>query len=224
MEGGKGNDTYIVDDTNDVIVEALTQAQGGGIDTVKSSATYYLAQNIENLILTDGSLDGGIGYISGFGNGENNNITGNQSNNTLHGGDGNDILIGNGGNDYLVGGLGNDTLIGGTGREAYEFSGPLTLDNVDTIQGFNTREGDHLHLSYDTFSAIGEFGYVNADKFRLGTIALDNNDYFIFNKTNGYLYYDVDGSGSIAQSLFAIVNNISGEFSEKNLEIINIGV
>src|SRR5262249_59190985 len=49
LEGGKGNDTYIVDNGGDFVIEVA----GGGIDTVKSSDSFILADpNIENLTHT----------------------------------------------------------------------------------------------------------------------------------------------------------------------------
>ena len=48
MIGGTGNDTYVVDDAGDVVTEALNE----GTDTVRSSITYTLTANVENLILT----------------------------------------------------------------------------------------------------------------------------------------------------------------------------
>jgi len=100
MIGGAGSDTYIVDDALDVVTEAV----GGGIDTIQSTVGYTLGAEVENLTLT------GAGAISGTGNALNNRLTGNGGNNMLDGG---------AGNDTLDGGLGIDTLIGGSGNDAY---------------------------------------------------------------------------------------------------------
>ena len=201
------------------MVELLNE----GIDTVKSNASYYLTDNIENLTLTDGTANGGFAFISGYGNNLNNVMIGNEAKNTLIGYGGNDLLIGNGGNDYFIGGLGNDTLIGGTGREAYELSSPLGADNVDYIQGFNTTEGDHLHLDFSIFSAFSSnnLGDISYTELRFGTSAQDADDYFIFNKANGYLYYDSDGNGSSTQQLIAVITGLVGEFTERNMEIVD---
>ena len=49
MQGGAGNDTYIVDNVGDVVTEALNN----GIDTVRSSVSFTLGANVENLTLVD---------------------------------------------------------------------------------------------------------------------------------------------------------------------------
>ncbi|MDD1434703.1 cadherin domain-containing protein, partial [Dolichospermum sp. ST_sed6] len=91
--GGKGNDTFVVDNIGDNIAEGLN----GGIDTVKSSITWTLKTNLENLTLT------GTTAINGTGNNLSNRITGNTGNNVLNGGAGADTLLGGAGNDsYYV--------------------------------------------------------------------------------------------------------------------------
>lgn len=137
MDGGKGNDVYLVDDTSDIAAESFNLAQAGGIDTVKSSASHFtLGNNIDNLILTDGTADGGTGNFNGQGNEINNTLTGNAGNNELLGMAGNDSLVGGAGNDTLEGGTGADTLVGGLGSDIYKVNliqSGTTLKLEDTI-------------------------------------------------------------------------------------------
>lgn len=100
MSGGAGDDTYIVDSRGDRVRE-LT---GQGVDTVRSSVDYELADNTENLLLT------GTGNLHGHGNAGANVIIGNAGNNQLAGGAGNDILVGGAGKDQMTGGSGADTF------------------------------------------------------------------------------------------------------------------
>jgi Ca2+-binding RTX toxin-like protein len=102
--GGNGNDKYYIDSNDDFITELPSE---GDSDTVHTSASYTLGDNLENLILL------GLKPINGTGNIENNGITGNNAINILNGQSGNDTLYGNGGNDTLLGGEENDVLIGG---------------------------------------------------------------------------------------------------------------
>lgn len=117
--GGLGNDTYIVDSTTDT----LTENAGEGSDTVKSSVTYTLGNNLENLTLT------GTSTVNGTGNTLNNALIGNNVNNTLTGAAGNDVLDGSLGSDTLIGGTGNDTYILGLGY------GNDTIQENDTTAG-----------------------------------------------------------------------------------------
>ncbi|MFP3571209.1 hypothetical protein, partial [Paraburkholderia sp. SIMBA_030] len=59
MTGGDGNDTYVVDNAGDVVIEAAA----GGSDTVRTTlASYNLGANVENLTYT------GVGNFVGSGN------------------------------------------------------------------------------------------------------------------------------------------------------------
>src|SRR6185369_5002311 len=75
MKGGGGDDTYVVDNPNDVLVEAAD----AGIDTVRSSISFVLQRNFENLTLT------GSANLGGTGNTVDNIIRGNDGANTLDG-------------------------------------------------------------------------------------------------------------------------------------------
>ncbi len=109
MYGGIGNDTYVVDNAGDLVVENADE----GVDTVQSSISYTLTENVENLTLT------GSSSINGTGNELDNVIVGNTGNNVLSGLAGNDTLTGNNGNDTLNGGTGTDTMAGGAGNDTY---------------------------------------------------------------------------------------------------------
>ena len=144
--GSQGNDTYRVDNIGDVVTEKLNE----GSDTVQSSITYTLGNNVENLTLT------GTGSINGAGNTLNNLIAGNNGNN---------VLMGGAGNDTLAGGAGNDTLIAGTGNDTYVFANGLGTDSIRDAGGsnllnFSAVTGD---LTYNavTGTVISGTGVVN---------------------------------------------------------------
>lgn len=125
MVGGTGDDVYVVDNASDVVRETVDQ----GVDSVRSSISYTLGSDVENLTLT------GSGNLSGTGNALDNIVIGNAGRNSLYGGAGDDTLDGGGGNDVLQGGTGNDTYLFGRhrGRDTISES-DTTAGNVDTIR------------------------------------------------------------------------------------------
>jgi trimeric autotransporter adhesin len=141
--GGAGNDIYVVDIVGETVTESSISSSE--IDLVKSSVSYLLGTNLENLELM------GTDTLEGTGNALNNKITGNSGNNNLVGNDGNDTLGGNDGNDSLNGGVGNDSLDGGLGTD--------TLDGGagnDTLKGGN--DNDSLLGSAGNDSLDGGLG------------------------------------------------------------------
>ncbi|MEH1855820.1 MAG: DVUA0089 family protein [Nostoc sp.] len=161
-------------------------------DVAGSGATgdYRLTLNDLGLVLTG---DGGNNAIAG-GNG-NDNLNGAGGNDTLTGGAGNDILIGGNGNDLLVGGAGNDVLTGGDGADTYRFT--AASDRLDTINGFSGSSGDKIQISAVGFGGGLVAGTLSTDRFRSGagiTTANTTTQRFIYNTTNGALFFDADGS------------------------------
>lgn len=152
MAGGAGSDTYVVDDIGDVVIESTSQ----GTDTVQSTITYTLGNNVEKLTLT------GTAAIDGTGNELGNTLTGNTAANTLFGG---------AGNDTLNGGAGADTMIGGTGDDTY------VVDNVGDVVVESEGEGaDIVRSSIDyTLGGTLENLALTGSANRSGTgNALDN--------------------------------------------------
>ena len=109
MAGGAGNDAYVVDNAGD----AITEASGEGTDEVRSTLSYTLGVNVENLTLS------GTAAVAGYGNEGANVLTGNSGNNELWGQGGDDTLLGLGGNDILHGTAGADAMLGGAGNDSY---------------------------------------------------------------------------------------------------------
>ena len=90
MFGGAGNDTYLLEDLDEVF-----ELENEGIDLVKTSGSFVLFDNVENLTLLaffPFAIDG----------------TGNDLANTIIGTIGPNELDGRAGNDKLIGGKGDD--------------------------------------------------------------------------------------------------------------------
>lgn len=109
MLGGAGNDIYSVESAMDKVTESVNR----GRDTVTSSITYTLGENLENLTLTGKEL------INGMGNNLENIILSNDAENFLFGDAGKDILSGGDGDDTLDGGIKSDVMSGGLGNDIY---------------------------------------------------------------------------------------------------------
>ena len=180
--GGRGNDSYIIDNASDMVTERLNE----GIDIVSSSVTYTLSANVENLSLT------GTTAINGNGNGLANNLKGNTAANRL---------IGGGGNDTLDGGTGKNILIGGTGKDIFKLT---TTGHIDSITDFVVND-DTIQLENAAYTKLTTTGTLVAGQFRIGSKALDANDFVIYNKVTGALLYDADGNGAVAAVQIATI-------------------
>jgi large repetitive protein len=205
MTGGSGDDFYVVDDSSDLAIEDVD----AGIDTVQSSASFVLGENLESLTLTTGA-------IAGTGNALNNTITGNDLDNTLVGNLGNDILVGSSGNDLitgdagednLTGGSGIDRLTGGQGRDSFFLTSARKADR-EVIVDFTSKD-DAIFVSKDGFSQTLNLGKITRSQLRLGAAALDQNDNFIYRRGTGALFFDIDGSGRAAKIKIATIVNKS---------------
>ncbi|MBX5133608.1 rhizobiocin [Rhizobium lentis] len=92
MSGGVGNDVYIVDNASDAVIENANE----GTDTIRTTLSYTLSTNVENLIYS------GTAVFIGHGNAAAN------------------VITGGAGSDWLDGEAGADTLIGGAGDDTYD--------------------------------------------------------------------------------------------------------
>ncbi|MDF8332686.1 beta strand repeat-containing protein [Novosphingobium cyanobacteriorum] len=124
--GGDGGDTYLVDNSADVIGEVAAN----GNDTVRATVSFVLPTEVEDLVLL------GRTNIDGMGNSSVNRMTGNAGDNVLNGtgvlsgvmdivtgiGPGVDIISGNAGNDTIIAADGS-RLSGGTGNDTYRVYG-----------------------------------------------------------------------------------------------------
>lgn len=134
----------------------------------------------------------------------------------------NDVLKGNDKNNVIGGWGGNDTLFGGKGADTFVFSADDIPANADIVGDFDARAivngrnvvFDKIELSHFEYSQLGNVPNGAAD----GSVwALDAKDFFastngaardadshlLYNKSNGQLKYDYDGSGLLPAVLIA---------------------
>jgi len=197
MRGGQGNDLCIVDSPDDIV----RIIGGGGTDTVEASCSYVVGINVDILVLK------GTGDFDGVGNGGDNVVIGNRGDNMLVGGDGDDRLVGLNGDDSLRGGAGHDSLRGGAGNDAFFFHKTPGSNNVDTIRDFTPGE-DHIELRDDVFAGMS-VGDLSAENFRASAtgMAVEADDFILYDTTDGALYYDADGSGGGARLWVAVLTD-----------------
>ncbi len=203
MQGGAGDDLYVVDSSNDLVIEEVDE----GYDTVESSVNHSLGNHIEALVLQGRAT-------RGTGNRADNSMTGNGAKNRLAGGAGNDVLIGKNGKDTLLGGDGNDRLVGDQGRDVMiggkgKDTFVLTSSRKgsrETIRDFRSVD-DALIITQSGFSRSLRFGKIRANQFLLGANAEGPNDRFIYDRSQGALFFDPDGIGGVAQAQIAQLTN-----------------
>ncbi|OQW34303.1 MAG: hypothetical protein A4E19_02250 [Nitrospira sp. SG-bin1] len=129
MRGKAGNDTYVVDDAGDVVIETAVD----GLDQVESAIGYTLTDHVEDLLLT------GMGATSGTGNQLDNRIVGNSAGNVLDGAGGNDRLEGGAGGDtYLFGhGSGWDRVVDSGIGDVIQLKAGITPNDLAAAQYFH---------------------------------------------------------------------------------------
>lgn len=151
-------------------------------------------------------LIGGTHNDTLTGNGGNDELLGQDGLDFLYGGAGDDELNGGIANDLLSGGTGFDTLTGGAGKDTFLFNVALTVANRDVLTDFSAAD-DTIRLENSIFKQMTATGTLNKDFFKLSTQTQDANDYIIYNKASGAVYYDADGSGAGGALLVATLLN-----------------
>jgi hypothetical protein len=125
--GRLGNDTYVLNNAGDIVIEN----PGEGTDTVVAGFSYSLAtsNNVENLTLT------GSAGLSATGNAADNVLTSNTGVNTLTGGLGNDIYVLSNAADSVVEnpGEGTDTVQFAGNFNGTSFLLPTTIENATNV-------------------------------------------------------------------------------------------
>ena len=147
MAGGAGDDIYYVDNPGDIVTEAV----GGGTDTIYASVDYTLSATTEVEALRANAAD----RVK---------LTGNAYSHTLVGNIGNDTLVGGAGNDTINGGAGADSMAGGAGNDTYYIDNPGDIvteaagGGTDTIYAnvnYTLRAGSQIEFLRANAGATG---------------------------------------------------------------------
>lgn len=189
LGGGAGNDVFLVDSTQDVVVE-LT---GEGVDKVQATDDYTLSANIEELLLVEGS-----NANQGTGNAGDNLINGNSSSNRLDGAAGADQMVGGQGNDtFVVDNAGDDVVeLADEGSDTVESSidytlgstlENLTLTGTQNLQGTGNA-GDNVLTGNTGDNRLD--GGLGGDDMHGGA----GNDTFVNDSSSDWIYEN-EGEG-----------------------------
>lgn len=210
--GGSGNDTFVLKSYTLTDIIKITEAAGGGTDTIKTGLAKFSLQsrtNVENLEAYKGSQ---LFDYTLIGNSMANKIKGLSGKDTLKGLDGKDLLSGGSGNDKLYGGTsddiltgdaGADRLIGGKGKDKFDFNSILDSragsGGRDVIADFV--KGDRIDLltidAKKSVSGNNKFSFIGASEFSKHAGELryvqENNAGTSSDRT--IVYGDVNGDG-----------------------------
>ncbi|MDE1153299.1 MAG: type I secretion C-terminal target domain-containing protein [Micavibrio sp.] len=209
MSGGNGDDTFYVDATGDIVIEAA----GAGNDVVYSAAvTYTIGTNVETLTLIGAA-------VTGIGNAADNVINGNLFDNTLDGKAGDDTMAGGAGDDtYFIDsigdlvieglGAGSDTVV--TGIENYAIG--TNIENLVLANGILSGSGNTLdnlltgNAGINTLSGLDGNdtldGGIGADTL----IGGDGNDTFYVDNALDTIIETAGGASGTADTVIAGVS------------------
>ena len=224
LDGGIGNDLYIVKLAGDHLSSNLIQDSGGtnlngGRDEIRFTSTTASTLKLN-------SADTGIELVTiGTGTAATAVSTGTTALNidasalksalTIVGNAGANNLIGGSGNDTIFGGVGNDTLTGGGGADYFVFNSTLsTSANLDLITDFQGGV-DHLQLSKSIFKSFSTTTTLSLTQFYENTTtttvaASSATDYLIYLYKTGGLYYDADGNKTASNPIeIAVIGSVT---------------
>ncbi|WP_343521273.1 calcium-binding protein, partial [Sphingomonas sp.] len=201
MVGGLGDDTYVIDEVMDRVIELA----GEGTDTIRVNFTYSLRDVIENLTLY------GTTAIDGFGNGSGNVITGNGAANKLYSGSGTDdhgadidSLSGGGGDDLLSIGYG-DSADGGAGRDGLRISLRGATTGV-TLDMRALTEGQSMTFAGGTLTGIEYVAHVTGTAF---------SDQFLVHTQSGLLTLEAGDGDDVVSNIATVIEFFGGNGDDR---------
>jgi Ca2+-binding RTX toxin-like protein len=213
IDGGAGNDLLLFSNYEATegkgVVSTFNSTNKSGSITLDTNRVSY--KNIERIYINgtdyDDNIVGGGGDDSLYGSGGGNDtidggtgddfliVDSSTGDSLLKGGDGNDYIsaLGASGNNILNGGNGDDGLYGGDGADTFVFDS--YNQGIDILNNFNAGN-DIIQVSADNFGGDLYPSSIFDTDFTIGTSATTSAQRFIYDKTTGALYFDLDGSGS----------------------------
>ena len=115
-----------------------------------------------------------------------------------------DTIVGNSATNRIVGGGGSDTLTGGNGADQFVFT--VAADCGDTITDFSSAAGDRIQVIAANFGLTAGGTALLRSATSLPA-AIGPAGQFLYNTTNGQLWFDRDGVGAGAAVQLATLSN-----------------
>lgn len=222
------NGTVVLNDANFQSMEVVQVGGTVGRLNVEDAALqllndhYYHRANssVANLSDTLGNNGGTINNVvvdaSGLttnglrfeGNANIQTFIGTSQDDTFVGNSGNDVLTGNAGADTFVFGNVHEQVVTGAATEVQSYvDTAFSLTGVDTITDFLSGV-DKIQLNLDQYASLAGFSVANLVS-GAGAVAMDADDYLLFNSTSNTLSYDEDGSGAGAAVNIATLTGVT---------------
>ena len=140
---GIGPDQYSVGN----VLDRIAESPGGGTDSVRSSVSYTLPDNVENLTLTGAAL-------IGIGNAANNVFRGTSANNTFDGREGIDTAVVSGPlSGYVIAGNATSRTVSGAPDGSDTLLSIERLQFSNTLLANDTTPGGNTYKAYAMFNA-----------------------------------------------------------------------
>ena len=195
---GSGSDTVVAGDGNDTIT--------GGTDSTGDSIDGGAGDDSVTGGVGDDTVTAGTGSDTVAAGDGNDTITGGTDTlgDSLSGGAGNDTFASGASNDSIDAGPGNDTIVidtsvnttvtGGAGQDTFVLANTSSLTE---IRDFSIADIDIISFASAAFTSLSN--PILADNLVIGTenvLALDTNDFLLYNSVTGSLSYDADANGA----------------------------
>ncbi|WP_421723278.1 hypothetical protein [Bauldia sp.] len=155
----------------------------GTITSNSSTLSAVFTSDGEDTVINEGTINGEV---------------------NLSGGD--DVYKNKGGkvNGRIDPGQGNDKLVLGKKKDRIEFDNSVETAGADRIKNFESGK-DKFFLEEEEFPGLS-LGPLQKSAFARGTEAKGDNAQIVFNKPNGNVWFDPDGTGPDGKILLAVLD------------------
>ena len=220
LVGQAGNDELLGEGDNDALIGGAGSDRldgGAGIDVAVYENSTAVIVDLSQGTAKEGSesIDTLVAVENIIGSSYSDRLLGNDEANSLTGGGGADFLAGKGGDDLILGGEGEDILEGGEGQDTFLY---LNFDEgIDRIKDFEVGV-DRIKLFTEGFGTQFAAGTLSENYFIEGTKAIAAEQHFIYDRSSGKLYFDLDGLGTI-EPVLIITFDGSPALSAKDISL-----